>query len=107
MSSGLAALGRALRGLGTVLLLLPLRFYRRWISPALPPSCRYYPSCAAYAEEALTLHGPLKGSWLAVRRLGRCHPWTAGGVDHVPGSPKAVASQPHRATADPSTSTGA
>ncbi|MGH3695982.1 MAG: membrane protein insertion efficiency factor YidD [Pseudonocardiaceae bacterium] len=61
-----------------------LRFYRRWISPALPPSCRFSPSCSAYAIEALVVHGVLRGSWLTVRRLLRCGPWHPGGVDPVP-----------------------
>ncbi|WP_433266908.1 membrane protein insertion efficiency factor YidD [Actinosynnema sp. CS-041913] len=65
-------------------LLLPIRFYRRFISPALPPTCRFHPSCSAYAVEALTVHGPLRGSWLAIRRLGRCGPWHPGGLDPVP-----------------------
>lgn len=66
------------------LLLVPIWGYRRFVSPLLPPSCRYYPSCAAYAEQAIRVHGPIRGGWLAVRRLGRCHPWSPGGVDHVP-----------------------
>ncbi|MGH3914386.1 MAG: membrane protein insertion efficiency factor YidD [Pseudonocardiaceae bacterium] len=62
----------------------PLKFYSRWISPALPPTCRFYPSCSAYAVEALTVHGVLRGMWLTVRRLLRCAPWHPGGVDLVP-----------------------
>lgn len=58
--------------------------YRWLISPLLPPSCRFYPSCSTYALTALRRFGPLVGSWLAVRRLVRCHPWSPGGVDHVP-----------------------
>jgi uncharacterized protein len=65
-------------------LLVPVNFYRRWISPVLPPSCRFEPSCSAYAVEALTVHGALRGSWLAVRRLLRCGPWHPGGYDPVP-----------------------
>lgn len=65
-------------------LILLIRCYQRFVSPMLPPSCRYYPSCSAYAVTALQRFGPIKGSWLAIRRLLRCHPWAAGGVDHVP-----------------------
>ena len=65
-------------------LLAPIRFYQRFISPALPASCRYYPTCSSYAVGALQTHGALRGSWLAVRRLGRCHPWHEGGYDPVP-----------------------
>ena len=61
-----------------------VRGYQLVISPYLGPTCRYYPSCSAYAVEALDRHGAIKGSWLAVRRLLRCHPWSPGGVDHVP-----------------------
>jgi putative membrane protein insertion efficiency factor len=58
--------------------------YRRLISPLLPPTCRFYPSCSAYALEAVQVHGAAGGSWLAVRRLSRCHPFHAGGLDPVP-----------------------
>ena len=61
-----------------------VRVYQRVISPPRPPTCRFYPSCSAYAITALQRFGPIKGSWLAVRRLFRCHPWNPGGVDHVP-----------------------
>lgn len=66
------------------LLLLPVRFYRAWISPVLPPTCRFEPSCSAYAVDALTRHGALRGTWLTVRRLLRCGPWHPGGWDPVP-----------------------
>ena len=63
---------------------LAIRLYQRFISPLTPPSCRYYPSCSQYAVVALQRHGLLRGTWLAARRIGRCHPWARGGVDHVP-----------------------
>lgn len=65
-------------------LLAPIRLYQRHVSPALPRSCRYYPSCSAYTVEALTVHGPLKGLLLGAWRIMRCNPLTPGGVDHVP-----------------------
>lgn len=66
------------------LLLLPVRGYRRWVSPLLGPRCRFAPSCSAYAQEALQLHGAGRGSWLALRRIVRCHPFHPGGHDPVP-----------------------
>jgi putative membrane protein insertion efficiency factor len=65
------------------LLMLPIRAYRL-ISVHLPPRCRYYPSCSAYALEALEVHGATKGIWMAAKRIGRCHPWHDGGLDPVP-----------------------
>ncbi len=64
-----------------------LRAYRFAISPLYGQVCRYHPTCSAYALEAVTVHGSIKGSWLAVRRIGRCHPWAAGGYDPVPAKP--------------------
>ena len=61
-----------------------LRAYRFLISPMYGQVCRYYPSCSAYALEAVTVHGSIKGSWLALRPVLRCHPWTPGGYDTVP-----------------------
>ena len=63
---------------------LVVRLYQRLISPMRPPTCRFYPSCSQYAVTALTRFGPVRGGWLAARRIGRCHPWNPGGVDPVP-----------------------
>ncbi|MFB9755704.1 membrane protein insertion efficiency factor YidD [Paenibacillus hodogayensis] len=65
---------------------LPIRFYRTWISPLKPPTCRFYPTCSAYALEAIELHGAAKGSWLAAKRICKCHPFHPGGFDPVPPS---------------------
>jgi uncharacterized protein len=61
-----------------------ISLYRRWVSPLLPPSCRFHPTCSEFALEALRQHGLVKGGALAVHRIGRCHPWSAGGPDPVP-----------------------
>ncbi|NOK62885.1 MAG: membrane protein insertion efficiency factor YidD [Chloroflexi bacterium AL-W] len=65
-------------------LLLPIRFYQKFISPLTPPSCIYHPTCSNYAVEAISKYGALKGGWMAVRRILRCHPWSRGGYDPVP-----------------------
>ena len=79
-----AAVGMFLWNLPRNILIVLLKAYRKVVSPLYGQVCRFFPSCSAYALEAVTVHGAVKGSWLAVRRLGRCHPWNAGGVDHVP-----------------------
>jgi putative membrane protein insertion efficiency factor len=81
-------------------LLAVIGFYSRAISPALPPRCRFYPTCSAYAAEAITRHGAGRGTWLALRRLVKCAPWHPGGVDLVPGAERAAdgAAPTHRAT---------
>lgn len=65
-------------------LIAPIRFYQRYISPMSPPSCRFTPTCSQYAIEAIQKHGPIRGLWLAVRRILRCHPWGGSGYDPVP-----------------------
>lgn len=77
------------------LLRLCLRGYQLLISPLLGSRCRFYPSCSSYAMQAIELHGAWRGSWLAIRRLGRCHPYHPGGLDFVPGSPEAIAQHQH------------
>ncbi len=67
------------------LLALLIRLYQWTLSPLLGPTCRFHPTCSRYALEALERYGALKGSWLTLRRLGRCHPWHPGGYDPVPG----------------------
>ena len=69
---------------GARLLMLLIGGYRRFISPMTGPHCRFYPSCSAYALDAVLEHGALRGSWLAVRRVARCHPFHPGGLDPVP-----------------------
>ena len=61
-----------------------IRFYKKFISPALPPSCRYYPTCSEYSYQAIDKYGVLRGGWMGFRRIMRCHPFTPGGYDPVP-----------------------
>lgn len=65
------------------LILLLLRAYKRWVSPLLPPACRFQPTCSEYAFEAVRRYGAARGSWMALKRLARCHPWNPGGFDPV------------------------
>ncbi len=64
-------------------LIFVIRLYQKVISPLFPARCRFYPTCSAYAVQALERHGALRGGWLAVRRLSKCHPWHPGGYDPV------------------------
>ena len=66
------------------LLIALITGYRWFISPLLGPNCRFHPTCSCYAQGAIQRHGALRGSWLAARRIGRCHPWNPGGYDPVP-----------------------
>ena len=77
-------------------LALPIRAWRL-VSVHLPPRCRFHPSCSQYALDALATHGAARGSWLAVRRVGRCHPWSDGGLDPVPPRPPSSRAAPLRA----------
>lgn len=79
----LGIFGLLSRGI-SLLLLLPIYFYRTCISPLTPASCRYTPTCSAYAIEAIKRHGPFCGLYLAVKRILRCHPWGGYGYDPVP-----------------------
>lgn len=106
MTGAPAVPATVLTGRGPVgrVLLAAVGFYQRAISPALPPRCRFAPTCSAYAAEAITVHGAGRGSWLALRRLLKCAPWHPGGFDPVPpahtappGSDRAHPPAPRRA----------
>jgi len=84
---------------GARVLSAPIIAYRRWVSPALPDRCRFYPSCSAYALEAINTHGALRGIRLAVWRLLRCHPFHPGGYDPVPPVDKSTQRESRRARA--------
>jgi putative membrane protein insertion efficiency factor len=79
---------------------LPIRLYQLTVSPLLGPRCRFYPSCSTYGLEAITRHGVLRGVWLTIKRVARCHPWNPGGFDPVP------AALLHDGSADPCTHHG-
>ena len=87
LAAWLAGLLRALRrGIGWLMIGL-VKVYQVTLSPLLGPRCRYWPSCSSYAVEAIDVHGPLRGGWMAIRRISRCHPGCEGGIDPVPGGP--------------------
>lgn len=75
---------KTIRKLFSFLLLIPIHFYRYCISPLKPPTCRYTPTCSEYAIQAIKKHGPIRGLYLALRRILRCHPWGGHGYDPVP-----------------------
>ncbi len=82
--------------LAAAVVALPVRAYRLLLSPWVGNGCRYQPTCSAYALEALQRHGAVKGTWLAARRIGSCHPWGGHGYDPVPGAdPDFDAQHPH------------
>lgn len=70
------------------LLLGLIRLYQYLLSPWIGNQCRFYPTCSEYARQAIEYHGSLKGTWLALKRISRCHPWHPGGIDLVPGAPR-------------------
>ncbi len=73
-----------LKKIATYPFILLIRFYQAAISPYTPAACRFSPTCSSYSLEALQIHGLLKGSWLAIKRIGKCHPWGSSGYDPVP-----------------------
>ena len=83
MSGAGAAVAAAVRAAVVAVLLAPVHLWRASVA-LRQPRCRFHPSCSTYAVEAVRVHGPVRGTGLAVRRVGRCHPWNPGGVDHVP-----------------------
>jgi putative membrane protein insertion efficiency factor len=82
------------------LLIYAVRFYRTCISPLFPPTCRFYPSCSQYALEAIQAYGALKGSWAAIKRLSKCHPYHPGGYDPLTDSDEESDSDPCYGTVD-------
>lgn len=89
----MAKIKHALQAILRGVMIALIRFYQLAISPLLGPRCRFYPTCSHYAIEALQLHGVFKGSWLAIKRISKCHPGNPGGLDPVPGSPSDTENQ--------------
>ncbi len=75
---------KRIRDIGKAIFILPIRFYQVCISPMFPAACRYTPTCSQYAIEAIREHGIIRGGWLALKRISRCHPWGGSGYDPVP-----------------------
>jgi putative membrane protein insertion efficiency factor len=73
-----------MRHFATTVLTAFLRGYKRMISPLLPSACRFHPTCSEYMRQAIEIHGPVRGTWYGLKRLGRCHPFHSGGFDPVP-----------------------
>lgn len=67
-----------------------VKLWRRVVSPSYGEVCKFHPNCSSYGLRALQVHGGIRGGWLMVRRISRCHPWSMGGVDYVPGTPEAL-----------------
>jgi putative membrane protein insertion efficiency factor len=99
--------------LPALVLIAPIRFYQRFITPYTPATCRYYPTCSAYAVTALRTHGAVIGTGLTVWRLLRCNPWSSGGIDHVPAKGQlwhrhdAAAPEAHISDGDPAAESAA
>ncbi|MEX2501695.1 MAG: membrane protein insertion efficiency factor YidD [Trueperaceae bacterium] len=80
----------------------PIVAYRRVVSPLKPvPTCRFHPTCSAYAQQAILRHGVVRGGWLALRRIASCHPWHPGGLDPVPPAPGAASDRASDRASDP------
>lgn len=77
----------------TAVMTAMIRFYQEWLGVLKPPCCRFQPTCSEYARRAILAHGPGRGVWLGLRRIGRCHPWGGYGIDPVPGERRANAPQ--------------
>lgn len=84
MKSLMVKIGRCLTAMATWMLIQPIRFYQKFITPYTPPSCRFQPTCSEYARQAILKHGPIRGVAFAVWRILRCNPWGGSGYDPVP-----------------------
>ncbi|MFD2827346.1 MULTISPECIES: membrane protein insertion efficiency factor YidD [Leeuwenhoekiella] len=73
-----------MKSLAKKILIFPIRIYQKFISPLLPPACRYEPTCSHYSVQAIEKHGPIKGTWLSIKRIASCNPWGGSGYDPVP-----------------------